>query len=241
MARNASQTLFAQVVDRPEDRLELDVAALLIGEWDYDRLDVDRYLKMLDYMAMAASRRIEEDRPFATIRAINRTLFEVQGFRGNHDHYYDPRNSFLCEVLDRRMGIPISLSVIYMEVARRMGVTVKGVGFPGHFLVRYDVDDESALIIDPFRSGAVRSVESLQELLRSAAGSQVELTPALLVPTTKREILARMLSNLVGIYSRAGDIERSIEVLERIRILEPGNERIEGELVRLRYRERELN
>ncbi len=241
MVRTPSQTLFAHIVDRPNDQMELDVASLLVGEWEYNQLDIDHYLRMLDYMATAASRRIDEKRPFGAIRAINRTLFEIQGFRGNRNHYYDPRNSFLCEVLNRRTGIPITLSVIYIEVARRMGVSIQGIGFPGHFLVRYNVDEESALIIDPFRSGAVRSVESLQELLHSVAGTSAELTPALLAPASKRDILIRMLTNLAGIYRRCGDAVRSIEVLERILILQPENHQIEEKLELLRSPHGEVN
>lgn len=242
MARTASQMLFAHVADRPEDKLDLDVAALLVGEWDYERLDLDHYRKMLDYMASAATRRIDDTQPFGAIRAINRTLFDVQGFRGNRYHYYDPKNSFLCDVLDRRTGIPITLSVLYIEVARRMGVTVEGVGFPGHFLVRHDVDDDSTLIIDPFRRGAVRSAESLRDLLQSAVGRDAELTPTLLEPSSKRQILTRMLNNLVSIYSRSGDVMRSIEALERIHILEPHNEELEDRLEQLRAaRERDVN
>ncbi|MCG8417396.1 MAG: transglutaminase-like domain-containing protein [Proteobacteria bacterium] len=241
MSGTASQTLFAHIVNRPDDEVELDVAALLIGEWEYERLDVARYLGMLDHIASAAERRVEEARPFDAIRAINRTLFEVQGFRGNLEDYYDPRNSFLCEVLDRRTGIPITLSVLYIEVARRMGVSIRGVSFPGHFLVRYDVGEDSALIIDPFRSGEIRDAESLQKLLQRASGDDAELTPALLAPVSKKDILVRMLTNLVRIYSRNGDVERSIEALQRVLILEPHNERVEFELDRLRDCESELN
>jgi regulator of sirC expression with transglutaminase-like and TPR domain len=243
MVRTAGQTLFAHVVSRPDEQLELDVAALLVAEWDYQDLDVAHYLRVLDGFADMARDELADggaDTPFSVVRALNNTLFGVLGFRGNDDDYYNPRNSFLHEVLDSRTGIPITLSVTYMEVARRLGVSVRGVSFPGHFLIRYDEGDDT-MILDPFRMGLSLDEDTLRELHRSVAGAEARFGPELLEPASKREILSRMLANLAGIYGRSGDVFRSLEVLERMAILEPDDRRILRELERLRRRANLLN
>jgi len=242
LAYNADQVLFAHVVDRPDDEIQLDVAALLVGEWAYPGLDVAHYLALLDRFAeqVVKTRDNLEPAPFYSIRALNQVMFERLGFRGNDDEYYDPRNSFLNEVLDRRVGIPNSLTVIYMEVARRVDLDIVGVAFPGHFLARYDEDGES-LIIDPFHMGLSLDAEDLQQRLVQASGPEAELVPALLVPASKKQILRRMLVNLAGIYRNEGDVRSQIAVLERISVLDPDDVRIERELAHLRRRASELN
>ncbi|WP_428268545.1 SirB1 family protein [Haliangium sp.] len=239
---DASLTLFAHVADRHDEDIELDVAALLIGEWTGDELELDHYLGVLDHFAERAQRnwRAHPDEPFAEIRVLNRTLFGELGFRGNTDDYYDPRNSFLHQVIERRSGIPISLSVLYMEVARRMSLDISGISFPGHFLVRYD-RREGSVIIDPFRMGITLDTADLTELLRRAAGPEAELTSELLRPAGKRAILLRMLTNLVHIYRRRGDLGSALEVVERMHILDRDNPRIERELERLRGHAAEMN
>ena len=241
MLANASQTLFAHVVNRPDDQLELDVAALLIGDWEQRELDVASYLQMLDRLAAAAAENMEDDEPLSAITSLNRVLFQEHGFRGNQDDYYDPQNSFLSSVLDRKTGIPITLSVVYIEVARRLGLPVKGVGFPGHFLVRYDLDDSAMLVIDPFRMGMMLDQEALQAILESITGKSTPLTPSLLAAASNRDILIRMLNNLAAIYRRKGDTQGSIEVLQRLLILDPSLHQIEAELTRLRHRPSEVN
>jgi len=237
------QVLFAHVVDRPEDEVQLDVAALMVGEWEYEGLDVSHYLALLDGFAEQVTKTLEsqEKTRHAGIRALNKVLFDKLGFRGDEDDYYDPRNSFLNEVIDRRVGNPISLSVIYLEVARRLGLDIVGVAFPGHFLVRYDDDDGESLIIDPFHMGLTLDAEDLQARLDGAGGIDTELTPDLLAPASKKQVLTRMLANLANIYRRDGDVYRSIHCLERLKILTPDDYKIEAELGRLRRRESELN
>lgn len=233
---------FASVVQRPDPEIELDHAALLLGEHDGESLDVDRYRDVLDDLAHSAevARRELHDRTFAGARAITRVLFVEHGFRGNTDDYYDPRNSFLHEVLDRRVGIPITLSVIYMEVARRIGLRVTGVGFPGHFLVRA-FDEDRAVVIDPFNLGAVLGKDDLQDLLIKVVGPDARLEPSLLAPIGKTQILTRMLVNLAGIYGKRGDLFRSLDVLERLHLLDAANPKLERELETLRRRVDELN
>ncbi len=243
MEPTPDQVLFAHVVDRPEDAIKLDVAALMVGEWEYEGLDVSHYVALLDGFAEQVTKTLEsqEKTHHGEIRALNKVLFDKLGFRGNEDDYYDPRNSFLNEVIDRRVGIPISLCVIYIEVARRLDLDVVGVAFPGHFLVRHDDGKGDSLIIDPFHMGLTLDTEDLQARLESASGSDIQFTPELLMPASKKQILMRMLVNLSSIYRRDGDVHRSIHVLERLRILAPDDTKLQAELSRLRRRESELN
>jgi regulator of sirC expression with transglutaminase-like and TPR domain len=237
---------FAEVVQRDDDDIELDVAALLIGAWDNQDLDVARYRRTLDEIAAQAAAAIDAaasrdgDRPWAAPRALARTLFGELGFRGNAANYYDPRNSFLADVLDRRVGIPITLSVLYVEVARRVGIPARGVGFPGHFLVRVD-GGPLPLILDPFAGGAELDGTALASLHARFARPDALFDHASLAPSPKHQILARMLHNLGGIYGRAGDLFRSIEILEHLAALDPSNHDIQSELDRLRGQARSLN
>ncbi len=247
MASTAEQVLFAHVVGRPDDEIELDVAALLIGDWEFE-VDIEAYRRRIDDFAAAAVDRLDgrAGEPFGLVRAINRTLFGDLSFRGDEETYYDPRNSFLHQVIDRRLGIPISLSVLYMEVARRMGAAIEGISFPGHFLLRYD-EGEQFLIFDPFHMGLSLDYDDLRVLLeRSSPGKgngkeKPELSDDLIEPASKRQILGRMLANLASIYSRDGDPVRCTEVLERMVILDPDSDRIGRELEKMRRRSRELN
>jgi regulator of sirC expression with transglutaminase-like and TPR domain len=167
-------------------------------------------------------------------------LFGELAFRGNTDDYYDPRNSFLSEVLARKVGIPISLSVLYLEVARRLGIPAAGVAFPGHFLVRVDRAREP-LILDPFGGGATLDRAGLEALLMRASGPDARLDDVSFAPASKRAILIRMLNNLAGIYGSTGDTLRSLEVLERIAVLDPSDVRIAASLERLRRLVASLN
>jgi regulator of sirC expression with transglutaminase-like and TPR domain len=239
---SASCHTFASCVAVQSDEdIELDVAALLISEWAYDALDIGHYRARLDELAGAVRRNLEAGPggTLAPILALNEVLFEELGFCGNEEDYYDPRNSFLNEVIDRRVGIPISLSVMYMEVARRLGVIMSGVGFPGHFLVRYDYNG-ATVIIDPYGQGRTLDASDLEALLAHAA-PDLELEADMLAPASKRQILLRMLTNLAGIYDTRSDVLRSLEVVERMHALYPDNARIAGELERLRLRAFEVN
>lgn len=240
MARTPEQVLFAHLVDRPDDEIDLEVAALLLGDWEYPGLDVERYTTALDRMAEQVNAMPRDGEEFAEVRSLNRVLFAKLGFRGNMDDYYDPRNSFLNEVIDRRTGIPISLSVVYLAVAWRLDINACGVSFPGHFLVRVDEDDD-ALVLDPYHMGLSLDPDELRDRLRTVEGASAELTPEHLRPASKREILTRMLANLAGIYRREGDVPRAVQVVERMLILEPDNEPLERELATLYRRAGRLN
>ena len=230
---------FCEVVGR--DDFTLDQAALLIGAWEYPERDLDEYKALLDRIAKEA---LPDVRAAANgterAHAISDHLFGRHGFSGNVEDYYDPRNSFLCDVIDRRTGIPISLSVLYLEVARRVGVLAQGVNFPGHFIVRVAIED-AWLFLDPYDRGRVLTPADLETLLRKTTTPNAVLEPSVIAAASKRQIVARMLVNLAGIYGRMGDLPRSLDVLERLAVLEPSNPRIARDLAQLRERVDGLN
>ena len=215
---------FTALVSGPEAELDLAEAALLIAQEEQPDLDVAHYLKRLDQLAEAVRAKLPEaPTPQDRIQALNTQLFFEEGLRGNAGEYYDPRNSFLNEVLERKTGIPITLSVLYMEVGRRLGLSLAGVGFPGHFLVKYVGPDEER-VLDPFAGGAAVSEEQLAAKLKSMYGDNnpfMAQIPQLLSPATKKEILIRMLRNLKGVYLQKGDFERALSIIDRILLLAP--------------------
>ena len=206
-------------------------AALLIARIEYPRLDVEAYLAKLDAMGelarQAVQRRLErtsDTSQLACIKAVNEYLFEEMHFVGNREKYEDPRNSCLNEVLDRRTGIPITLCVVYMEVARRAGLNIDGVNFPGHFLVRCpEVRSRggSGLIIDPFHGGALLSEHDCRLLLQRQVGSEVAFSRSLLAPTTRMQILVRMLINLKRIYVHMRSFPQARDVTELLLAMTP--------------------
>ncbi|CAN5780870.1 SirB1 family protein [soil metagenome] len=230
---------FSSVVARGD--FSLDEAALLIGAWEYPKRDLDRYRELLDEISRRAAPEVARaSNGIARARAISDCLFDNLGFAGNTSDYYDPRNSFLCDVLDRRIGIPITLSVVYLEIARRVGVVAQGVNFPGHFLVRVAIED-AWLFIDPYSGGRSLTSADLEALLKKTTTPDAVLEPSVIAAASKRQILARMLVNLAGIYNRQGDLPRSLDVLERLHVLEPMNPRIQRDLTSLRERVDNLN
>ncbi|MFN8523586.1 MAG: transglutaminase-like domain-containing protein [Chloroflexota bacterium] len=213
---------FAALLDRDESRIDLGSAAFALAALEYPDLDVAVQVQRLDRLAGEASRVLRAtDPPRRHVAAINRVLFDEYGLRGNRDDYYDPRNSYLNEVLDRRLGIPITLSVIYMEVGRRLGLTLRGVGLPGHFLVRVATADEP-LLVDPFGGGRLLDTEDCAALLRDVHGSEARLDPAMLRSVGTRAILYRMVTNLKLIYGRRQDLARAIRCLDALLLMEPG-------------------
>jgi len=225
----AARERFAQVVAGSEEDLDLAEAALLIAQEENPVLDVAAYLRRLDHLAAAVRARLPESPgPTDMIDSLNVQLFQEEGLTGNEQEYYDPRNSFLNEVLDRKTGIPISLSVIYLEVGRRLGLPLVGVGFPGHFLVKYSGSDGD-IVLDPFFGGISLTHEQLTQKLRTAYGDQhpiLSQVSRLLIPTSKKEILVRMLRNLKAIYLQQGDFTRALASIDRLLLVVP-NEALE--------------
>ena len=220
---NDSYKDFRQAVDQEETKIDLGKAALTIAASDYPNLDIDAYLSRIDALATTAAARLGSDVDvYRSIAALNFVLFQEHGFRGNREDYFDPRNSFLNEVLDRRTGIPISLSVLYIEVAQRVGLSLEGVGFPGHFLVKYVVDHEE-IVLDPFNQGEVLSQKSLETMLYRLYGGKIAFDPDLLEPISKKQILRRMLNNLKLIYLKQNDLIKGLSIVDRLMVLDPAS------------------
>lgn len=212
---------FITEVRQPAERIDLAKSALYIAQEEYPELDVDRYLAQLDAMAEAIAPHLPAERyPLRVIQAINRYLYEELGFSGNETEYYDPRNSFLNDVLDRRAGIPITLSLVYLEIARRLDFPMVGIGMPAHFIIRPEFED-AAIFVDAFHGGKVLFEDDCRELLSKLYGQPVELQPSALAAIDAPHFLARMLTNLKVIYLQQGDLDRLLRVIERILLLFP--------------------
>jgi regulator of sirC expression with transglutaminase-like and TPR domain len=211
---------FARLVAQPEASVELAHAALLVAAEERPGLDVEHYRARLYELGLAARERIARAGDANAVGALNKFLFEELGFAGNQSDYYDPRNSLLSDVLDRRTGIPITLSLVYMEVGRRAGLRVEGVGLPGHFIVRAGAEGGESALVDPFNAKVV-DADDCQERLDTIYGGQAPLTDAHLQPVTTRDILARLLRNLKGIYAQAGLYRRALSIIERILLVAP--------------------
>lgn len=205
----------------PDAELDLARAALLVAGEQYPQLPVELYLARLDQLAEEVRGRLgEETAPPVVLQELLATLYERHGFKGNRDAYYDPRNSFLNDVLDRRLGIPLTLGMVLLEVGWRLGLPLEGVNFPHHFLVRYR-GDAFDLLIDPFDGGQVRFEDQAQEFLDRVYGGMVRVRPSFLRAANRRDMLVRMLTNLKSLYLNVGDDERAAAALERILLLRP--------------------
>jgi len=229
----AGLTEFSRLMARQDEQIELARACLQVAEDAYPGLDVEGYMGEIERFARRLRTRFAheaaaEDR----IIALNEFLFDDLGFGGNTDDYYDPRNSYLNEVIDRRTGIPITLAVLYMEIGRRIGLPFEGVSFPGHFLVRLPLRG-GTLVLDPFSGGVPQSETELRVLLKRViprgigveepGGVPVADLPLdqFLEPASNRQILARLLRNLKGIYREKDQPERLLEVLNRMIVVAP--------------------
>ena len=213
---------FAELVTR--EQFSLAEACLLIAQDEYPALDVAACIAKLDAMAATVRGRLAEDAfPEQKVAALNFHLFSELRFCGNTDAYYDPRNSYLNEVLERRTGIPITLSIVYLEVGRRIGLRLQGVSFPGHFLVKLRLK-KGELVLDPFTGGEPRSESDLRSRLEQALTPerprQLDLD-RYLAPATPRDIVARVLRNLKGIYTKDGKLERALAVMQRLLLVLP--------------------
>jgi regulator of sirC expression with transglutaminase-like and TPR domain len=195
--------------------------ALLIARDAYPALDVARCRAELDALAAPVARAIAGGAPVGEqVRQLEQGLFQRAGFRGNDDDYYDPRNSYLNDVLDRKKGIPISLSVLVLAVCRRSGIVAEGVGFPGHFLVR--IGGPSGVLIDPFDGGRPLDDDALGDLLKRSAGQNARLSASHVQPVGMRAIWIRMLTNLSRIHEQRSDHRSALVVCDRLVELDAG-------------------
>lgn len=201
-----------QVLSLSDKQMNLAEAALMVARIEYPQLDIKTYLAQIQQLADEISHRLPSA-PSAgdTLNQLNQVLFVEKGFSGNRDNYYDPRNSFLNDVMDRKMGIPISLSILYLQLGDSLGLPLSGVSFPGHFLVKLDLDD-GAIILDPYYGGISLSEDDLYERLQDFYGDKAKRqdTFGLLKSSSKLDIVTRIMRNLRNLYMHDGDWEKAL-------------------------------
>jgi len=201
--------------------MDLARSVLLVAQEEYPQLSVDLYLARLDQVAEEVKDRLaNETAPLIVLGEVIETLYTRRKLSGNRDAYYDPRNSFLNDVLDRGVGIPLTLGIVILEVGWRLGLPLEGVKFPSHFIVRYK-GDAVRLLIDPYDAGRIRFEDEAQQILDQGYGGMVSMREAFLRPATKQDMLVRLLTNLKGIYTKTGDDRRTLAVLERLLMIMP--------------------
>lgn len=212
---------FYEEINQPDEQIDLATAALYLAQEEYPGLDVNFYLNALETMAAEVVARLPTERyPLRMIQTLNQYLYDDLRFSGNTEDYYDPRNSYLNEVIDRRIGIPITLSLVYLAVAQRINFPMVGVGMPGHFLVRPAVE-EMLVFVDPFHRGETMFAEDCQERLSQIYDQPVNFRPEFLEPVGSRYFLTRMLTNLKAVYISKNDLLRTLSVIDRILLLFP--------------------
>jgi len=213
--------LFAAYMKRREDRIDLALAALLIPAEEYPRLVVEDYIERIDVMAAGLAVEIDlEASPAKIAGTISAFLSEEQGFDGDREDYYGPRNSYLNEVMDRRRGLPITLSIVYIEVARRVGVELLPVSMPGHFLVKM-LRDDLELFLDPFNGGDVLDVHGCRRLFQSVQGAGPAFRESMLGAATRRQVIRRVLQNLKSAYLDQQEFERALRTIDVLLTLAP--------------------
>ncbi len=212
---------FYQEINQPDSQIDLAKAALYIAQEHFAEFDPQEYLNALDTMAAEVQERLPQQRyPLKVIQTLNQYLFNDLGFRGNQENYYDPLNSYFNQVIDRRTGIPITLSIVYLEIAKRIDFPMVGIGMPGHFLIRPDFE-QSGIYVDVFHQGEVLFPEDCEARLSQIYGQPMQLKPEFLAPVSHRQILARMLTNLKVIYTNSEACEMALAMVERILLLFP--------------------
>ena len=219
-----------------DERIDLLRAALVFCRIEYPEFDPTPYIHQVEQYAHRVAERIDDpDEAAVCIAALNQVLFQEEMFRGNTVDYYSPRNSFINDVLDRRLGIPITLSLLYLEVARRAGFPLFGVGMPGHFLLKhYDVSGRS-ILIDAFNCGAIVTEEDCRQKVKSIYSGQISLQPEFLLTVTRRQMLTRMLNNLRTIYLSQRDFRRAVRVVDLILVIYPRSPEDVKQRAALRY------
>lgn len=222
--------------DIEDERIDLVRTALTIARTEYPDLDIEKYVRCVDALARRVGERIPDAGDATqTIAALNHVLFQEEGFRGNRENYYDPRNSFLNDVLERKLGIPISLALVYMEVARRVGFPLFGVGMPGHFLLKhYDVEGRQVLI-DCFEGGHILSDRDCQQRLDEIYSGQLPLQPDFLMAVSRRQILTRILNNLKTVYLSTRSFKKALPLVDLVLVIYPRSPEDVKQRALLRY------
>lgn len=216
-----ARQLFYQEINQPDESIDLAKAALYIAQEEEPSIYPEEYLNALDTMASEVQERLPEQLyPLRIIQIINRYLYQDLGFTGNSADYYDPRNSLLNYVIDRRTGIPITLSLVYLEIARRIDFPMVGIGMPGHFLIQPDFE-EAGIYVDAFNGGEVLFPEDCQAKLSQIYGQPIEMRSEFLASVSRKQFLGRMLGNLKAIYLNQRNGLRTLAIVERILLLFP--------------------
>ena len=210
---------FDRIVGAPDEDIDLAQAALLIAATEYPELSIEREQFRIDAIAEGVASRMDDDSPLYQLNTLSEYLFDELKFAGNHTNYHDPRNSFLNDVIERRKGIPITLSLLYIEVGKRLGVPLLGIGMPGHFIVRHR--DEPDVFVDPFHGGILLSVEECAERLKQVTQGAMAWDREYLEPVNSREFIARMLRNLKVVYLQRRNYERVLATIDRVIALQP--------------------
>jgi regulator of sirC expression with transglutaminase-like and TPR domain len=206
-------------INKSDRSLNLARAALYIAQTQYPQLNVDEQLQILDDMGKELATRLPQSRyPLRVIQTINEYLYDELGFTGNTDHYYDPRNSFLNDVLARRTGIPLTLALVYLELAWRIELPMVGIGMPGHFIIRPDFEG-SEIFVDAFNQGEILFAEDCrQKLVQIYQKEMPTLPPLVFQPVTKQQFLLRMLNNLQTIYLAQEDVDRVLVIKDLLQV-----------------------
>jgi regulator of sirC expression with transglutaminase-like and TPR domain len=220
MDLDSSAAELAREVSRPDAEIDLARAALVLACWEYPGLEVRAYLDRLEDLARRARSARGTAEPLRQLHRLRECLFEEEGFAGNTDDYGDPRNSFLNDVIERRLGIPITLSLVLIDVGRRLGLDMEGIGLPGHFVTGARVGGEHVLL-DPFHGGAILTGEACSDVVARALGRRIELAAEHFKPVTNRQFLTRMLANLKGSYWQRQEWGKVVGVIDRIMVLNP--------------------
>ncbi|HEY1679763.1 MAG TPA: transglutaminase-like domain-containing protein [Candidatus Sulfotelmatobacter sp.] len=206
--------------DIEDEKIDLIRAALVIARTEYPQLEIENYAGRVEGLARRVASQVSDtEQPM--LRSLNRVLFDEAKLRGNREDYYDPRNSFLNDVLDRGLGIPITLSILYMEVAKRVGFPLSGVGMPGHFLLKHFSHDGHETLIDCFNRGDILSRQECQSRLNETCSGETRLKPEFLHPLSRRQILTRVLNNLKTIYLSTRNFRKALPVADMILVIYP--------------------
>src|SRR6201998_877012 len=221
--------------DLEDEKIDLIRSALVIARTEYPALDIEEYAGRIERMSRRRAPPAAGLGGSEIRAALNQVMFEEANLRGNREDYYDPRNSFLNDVLDRGLGIPITLSIIYMEVAKRVGFLLSGVGMPGHFLLKHYGEDGKEILMDCFNRGDMLSRQDCQSRLDEIYSGEMALRPEFLHPISRRQILTRMLNNLKTVYLSTRNFRKALPIADLLLVIYPQSPEDVKQRALLRY------
>jgi len=213
---NPIKTAFKKLLNQPDDEIRLAEAALMIAKFEYPELNINEQLLKIKNIAQEINNRLPESANAAEIlKQLNHVLFVEKGYEGNTSSYYDPRNSFLNDVIDRRLGIPISLSILYIELGHALGLPLSGVSFPGHFLVKLEISD-GAIVLDPYFGGISLDEDDIEERLREYYGATLNKSRSqgVLASSSNKDIILRVMRNLRNLYVQEENWEKALPLAD---------------------------